>query len=74
VTGSWRKPHEKLHNLYSSPNIIRIIKSQRMTWRGHVANIEIRNAYKILVRKPEGKRPLTRSRHRWKDIKSISRK
>jgi hypothetical protein len=57
VTGSWRKLHnEELHNLYSSPSIIRIIKSRRMRLAGHVARMgEMRNAYKILVGKPEGK-------------------
>jgi hypothetical protein len=57
VTGGWRKLHnEKLHNLYSSSNIIRMIKSRRMRWAGHVARRgEKRNAYRILVRKSEGK-------------------
>jgi hypothetical protein len=61
VTGDWRKLHnEELHNLYSSPNIIRMIKSRRMRWAGHVARMgEMRNAYRILV----GKRPLGRPRH-----------
>jgi hypothetical protein len=56
VTGDWRKLHnEELHNLYSSPNIIRMIKSRRMRWAGHVARMgEKRNAYGILVRKREG--------------------
>jgi hypothetical protein len=69
VTGYWRKLHnEELHNLYSSPNIIRMIKSKRMRWVGHVARMrETRNAYRILVGKPEGTRPLTRPRHRWVD-------
>jgi hypothetical protein len=67
VTGDWRKLHnEELHNLYSSPNIIRTIKSRRMRWAGHVALMgEKRNAYRILVGKPEGKRPLGRPRSRW---------
>jgi hypothetical protein len=58
----WRKLHnEDLHNLYSSPNIIRIIKSRRMRWAGHEARVrEKRNAYRILVGKPEGKRLLGR--------------
>jgi hypothetical protein len=69
VTGDWRKLHnEELHNLYSSPNIIRMIKSRRMRRAGHVARMgETRNAYRILVEKPEGKRPLGRPRRRWVD-------
>jgi hypothetical protein len=69
VTGDWRKLHnEELHNLYSSPNIIRMIKSRRMRWAGHVARMgETRNAYRILVGKPEEKRPLERPRRRWMD-------
>jgi hypothetical protein len=67
VTGGWRKLHnEMLHNLYSSPSIIRIIMSRRMRWAGHVARMgEKRNVYRLLVRKPEGKRPLGRLRRRW---------
>jgi hypothetical protein len=59
-TGGWRKLHnEKLHNLYSSPSIIRIIKSRMMRWAGHVARMgEKLNPYRILVGKPEGKSPL----------------
>jgi hypothetical protein len=69
VTGGWRKLHnEELHNLYSSPSIIIIIKSRRMTWAGHVARMgEKRNVYGLLVGKPEGKRPLGRPRCRWID-------
>jgi hypothetical protein len=69
VTGEWRKLHNKeLHILYSSTNIIRQFKSRRMRWAGHVARMgEERNLYKVLVGKPEGKRPLGRLRHRWKD-------
>jgi hypothetical protein len=67
VTGSWRKLHnEKFHNLYSWTSIIIMVKSRRMRWTGHVARIgEKRNAYRILVGKPEGKLPLERSRRRW---------
>jgi hypothetical protein len=69
LTGEWRKLHNKeLHDLYSSPSIIRIIKSRRMRWAGHVARMgEKRNAYRLLVDKPEGKRPLGRPRRRWVD-------
>jgi hypothetical protein len=69
VTGNWRKLHnEELHNLYSSPNIIRMIKSRRMRRAGHVTRMgEKRNAYTILMEKPEGKRPLGRPRRRWVD-------
>jgi hypothetical protein len=69
VTGEWRKLHnEELHNLYSSPNINRTIKSRRIRWAGHVARMgEKRNAYRILVGKPEGNRPLARPRRRWVD-------
>jgi hypothetical protein len=52
-TGCWRRLHEEFHNLYASPHIIRVIKSNRMTWVGHIPCMgEMRNAYKILVRKP----------------------
>jgi hypothetical protein len=66
VTGEWKKLHNKeLHDLYSSPSINRIIKSRRMRWAGHVAHMgEERNAYRLLVGKPEGKRPLGRPRRR----------
>jgi hypothetical protein len=69
VTGGWRKLHnEELHNLYSSPSIIRIIKSRKMKWMGHVARMgEKRNACRLLVRKPEGKRPLGTRIRRWVD-------
>jgi hypothetical protein len=62
VTGGWRKLHnEEFHNLYSSPSIIRRIKSRRMRWTGLAAQMEEnKNAYRILVGKPEGKRPLGR--------------
>jgi hypothetical protein len=67
--GSWRKFHnDELHSLYSSPNIVRMIKSRRMRWVGHVARMgEGRGVYRVLVGKPEGKRPLGRSRRRWED-------
>jgi hypothetical protein len=68
VTGGWRELHnEELHNLYSSLSIIRMIKSRRMRWAGHVAPMEKRNAYRILLGNPEGKRPLGRPRCRWLD-------
>jgi hypothetical protein len=69
VMGGCKKFHnEELHNLYSSPNIIRMIKSRRMRCAGHVARMrEKRNAYSVLVGKPEGKRPLGRPRRRWVD-------
>jgi hypothetical protein len=57
---------EELHNLYALPNIIRVIKSRRMRWLKYVAHMgDMRNAYKILVGKPEGKRPLGRPGYRW---------
>ena len=64
VTGEWRRLHnEELNGLYSSPNIVRVIKSRRMRWAGHVARMgEERGAYRILVGRSEGKRPLGRSR------------
>jgi hypothetical protein len=69
VTGEWRKLHnEELHNLYSSPDIIREVKSRRMMWAGHVARMgEERKVHKVLVGKPEGKRPLGRPMRRWED-------
>jgi hypothetical protein len=67
VTGEWRKLHnEELRDVYSSPSIIRIIKSRRMRFEGHLSQIgEKRNAYRLLVGKPEGKRPLGRPSCRW---------
>jgi hypothetical protein len=67
VMGEWRKMHNgELHNLYSSPDIIRQIKSRRMRWAGNVAHMgEGRNVYRVLMGKPEGKRPLEGPRHRW---------
>jgi len=69
VTGEWRRLHnEELNNLYSSPNIVRVIKSRRMRWAGHVARKgEERGVYRVFVGKPEGKRPLRRPRRRWMD-------
>jgi len=69
VTGELRRLHnEELNDLYSSPNIVRVIKSRRMRWAGHVARMgEDRGVYRVLVGKPEGKRPLGRPRRRWVD-------
>jgi hypothetical protein len=69
VTGEWRKLHnEELRDLYSSPSIIRIIKSRRVRWTDNVARIgKKRNAYRLLVGKPEEKRPLGRPKRRWVD-------
>ena len=70
VTGEWRILHnEELNDLYSSPNIVRVIKSRRMRWAGHVARMgEGRGVYRVLVEKPERRRPLGRPRRRWVDI------
>jgi hypothetical protein len=68
VTGEWRKLHnEEPHDLYSSPSIIRIIKARTMRWARHVALMEKRNAYRLLVGKPEGRRPLGRPKRRMLD-------
>jgi len=69
VTGDWRKPHnEEPHDYYSSLNIIWMIKVRKMRWEGHVALMgERRDAYMVLVGKPEGKRPLGRPRYIWED-------
>jgi hypothetical protein len=74
VTGEWRKLHsEELHSLYSSPDIIRQITSRRMRWAGHVARMgEDRKLYKVLVGKPEGKRPLGSPRRKWEDVIRIT--
>jgi hypothetical protein len=67
--GSWRKLHnDELHSLYSSPNIVRVIKSRKMRWSGHVTRRgEGRGIYRVLVWRPEGKRPLGRRRRGWED-------
>ena len=69
VTGEWRKLHnEELNDLYSSPNIVRVIKLRGMRWARHIACTgENRGVHKVLVGKPEGKRPLGRHRQRWDD-------
>jgi hypothetical protein len=69
VVGGWRTLHnEELHNLYTSPNIFRVIKSRRMRWDGHKARIgEKRNSYKILTVRTEEKRSRGRRRRRWED-------
>jgi hypothetical protein len=78
MTGEWRTLHnEELHDFYSSPSIIRIMKARRTRWAGHVARTrEKRNAYKLLVGKPDGKRPLGRPRRRlvdniWMDLVEV---
>ena len=80
VTGEWRKLHnEELSNRYSLPNIVLVVKSRRMRWAGHVARMgEDRGVHRVLVGKPEGKRPLGRPRRRWennikKDIQEVGR-
>jgi hypothetical protein len=68
VTRGWRKLHNEFHNMFSSPNIIKVIKSIRMIQLGHVMCMgKMKNAYQVLVGKPEGKRQLGRSRSRWED-------
>ena len=69
VTGEWKKLHnEELNDVYSLPNIVRVVKSRRMRCSGHVARMgEDRGVHRVLVGKPEGKRPLGRPRRRWED-------
>ena len=69
ITEDWRKLHNaELNALYSLPNLIRNLKSRQVRWAGHVAHMEqSRNAYRVLVGKPEEKRPLGRPRRRWED-------
>ena len=77
VTGEWRKLHnEELNDMYCSPSIVRLIKSGRMRWAGHVAGTrKRRGVYRVLVGKPQGKRPLRRPRRRWEvNIKMNFRK
>jgi hypothetical protein len=73
VTGEWRKLHnEELNDLYSLPNILRVVKSRRMRWAGHVARMGAeRGVHRVLVRKPEGKRPLGRPRRIWEDTSRV---
>jgi hypothetical protein len=69
VTGEWRQLHnEELNDLYSLPNIVRVAKSRKMRWEGHVARmVEEIGIHRVLMGKPEGKRPLGRPRRRWED-------
>jgi hypothetical protein len=69
VTVEWRKLHnEELNDLYSLPNIVRVVKSKRMRWAGHLARMgEDRVVHRVLVEKPEGRRPSGRPRRRWED-------
>jgi len=71
VTREWRRLHnEELNDLYSAPNIVQVIKSRRMRWAGHVVRMGERiDIYRVLVQKPEGKRPLGSLRYRWEYIK-----
>ena len=69
VTGEWRKLYnEELNDLYCSPDVVQVIKLKIMRWAGHVAHmVEGRGIYRVVVGKPEGKRPLGRPKHRWED-------
>ena len=69
VTGEWRRLHnEQYYDLYSSPNIIRVIKLRKIRWAGHVVCMgERRGVYRVLVGRPEGKKPCGRSKHRFED-------
>jgi hypothetical protein len=68
VTGEWRKLHnQELHDLYPPSTLVRVMKSRKMGWAGYVAHGEERGVFRVLVGKPEGKRPLGRPRHRWED-------
>jgi hypothetical protein len=69
VTGDWRKLHnEELNGLYSLPSIVRVVKPRRMRWAGHVACMgEERGVHRMLIGKPEGKRPMGRPRRKWED-------
>jgi hypothetical protein len=68
ATREWRNLHGELNDLYSSHNIVRVIKSSRMRWVGHIAHIgERRGIYRDMVGKPDGKRPMGRPRRRWED-------
>ena len=71
VTGEWRRLHmEQLYDLHTSLNVIQVSKSKRMKWSGHVARMgDGRGVHRVLIGKPEGKRPLGRPRRRWEDIK-----
>ena len=62
-----KKPNEALRDFYSLPNIVRVVKSRRMRWAGHVARMGRGGVQRVLVGKPEGKRPLERPRRRWED-------
>jgi len=73
VTGEWRRLHnEELNDQYFSPIIFRVIKSRRMRWAGHVVRMGgERGAYRVLVGKPEGRKPLGRPRHKWVDLQEV---